>query len=357
MDIRLFSLCKQEEPQIESGKKLILKCIKSFYPQCDSFMPFTSQKRMLLAVGQSLNAADIVIIAVQNNMYNATKRLLSEALGFRLMKKNTVFNVLNPLYEEGKIKQSTLASNAFFPQGATLLPTESLINCGFVLAAGSQCIIFLPIEEPFANEVVYGSLYDFFASVCDDAAAVKRGLQTRHREILRRTADKLDTESMKIAFSYSQASSVIEKLSSDISSKHCFSFRPQNAYSEITDEGIAEEARSLREADYANLGIAFSEVSFNQDAERILKVAVADESGTNIYTFFAVENESDEEFIANCVDKTMLLLYDYEDSGCEKKSPDIPTKEDKSLRKRLLYIAAGAVGFSTIIGVVIAALL
>lgn len=357
MDIRLFSLCKQEEPQIESGKKLILKCIKSFYPKCGDFMPFNSQKRMLLAVGQSLSAADIVIIAVQNNMYNATKRLLAEALGFRLMKKNAVFNVLNPLYEAGKIKQATLAANAFFPQGASLLPTESLINCGFILAAGSQCIIFLPIEEPFANEVVYGSLYDFLASVCDDAAAAKRGLQTRHKEILKRTADKLDTESVKIAFSYSPASEMIEKLSADIASKHCFTFRPQNAYFEITDEGIAEEARSLRDAEYANFGVVFSEVSFNQDSERILKAAIADENGTNICTFFAVENESDEEFISNCIDKIMLMFHDFENFGESKTSPDIATKADKSLRKHLLYIAAGAVGASTVIGFILAALL
>ncbi len=354
MDIRLFSLCKQEDPKIESGKKNILKCVKSFFPQCENFMPFTSQKRMLLAVGQSLRSADIVIIAVQNNMYNATKRLLSDALGFKLMKKNTVFNVLNPLYESGKIKQATLGANIFFPQGATLLPTESMINCGFVLAAGSQCIIYLPVEEPYSNEVIFGSLYDFFASVCDDEAVTKRGIQTRHREIIKRTADKLDIDGIKIAFNHSQASAMIEKISADISSKHCFTFRPQNAYAEITDSGIAEEARSLRESEFAPYGVSFSEISFNQKAERILKVAIADESGTDICTFFAEENEPDEEFIADCVDKTMLMLYNYENFGDKKASPDVSTKKDQILRKHMFYIAAGAVGASTVIGTLLA---
>ena len=357
MDIRLFSLCKQEEPEIEAGKKQILKCIKSFFPHCEGFMPFTSQKRMLLSVGQSLRSADIVIIAVQNNMYNATKRLLAEALGFKLMKKNAVFNALNPLYEAGKIKQATLGANAFFPQGATLLPTQSMINCGFALAAGSQCIIYLPVEEPLASEVVFGSLYDFFASVCEDDEAAKRGLQTRHRELVKRTADKLDSESVKIAFSYSQASSMIESLSAGIASKHCFTFRPQDAYAEITDNGISEEARALRDSEFAPFGVAFSEICFNQDAERILKVAIADETGTDILTFFAVENESDEDFIASCVDKTMLILYNYENLGSNNKSSDISTKEDKVLRKNLLYIAAGAVGASSVIGLLLAVFL
>lgn len=357
MDIRLFSLCKQEDPQIDSGKKQIYKCIKSFFPQCENFIPFTSQKRMLLSVGQSLRSADIVIIAVQNNMYNATKRLLAEALGFKLMKKNAVFNVLSPLYEAEKIKQTTLTANAFFPQGATLLPTQSMVNCGFVLAAGSQCIIYLPVEEPYSSDVVFGSLYDFFASVCDDDEVIKRGLQARHREIIKRTADKLDTDSVKVAFNYSQASSIIEKISANISSKHCFTFRPQNAYAEITDNGIAEEARALRESEFAPYGVAFSEVSLNSNSEKILKAAIADESGTDICTFFAEENETDEAFTADCVDKMMLMLYDHEKLGDKQNSPDISTKKDKLLRKHLYYISAGAVGASTVIGLILALLL
>ena len=68
MDIKLFSLCNQEAPEAEEGKKAILDCVKCFFPECGGFSHFTSQKRMLVAISQSLLAADIVLVAVQSTM-------------------------------------------------------------------------------------------------------------------------------------------------------------------------------------------------------------------------------------------------------------------------------------------------
>ncbi len=356
MDIKLFSLCKQEDPKIEEGKKHILTCVKSFFPHSEGFMTFTSQKRMLLAAAQSLRGADIVIVAVQNNMYNATKRLLAQALDFKMMKNNTVFNVLNPLYEHGKIKQATLAGNAFFPQGALLMPTEDMLNCGFVLSAGSQCIIYLPVEAPYADDVVFGSLYDFFASICDESVAGK-ALSIRHKAITKRTADKLDVESIKVAFSQSKAASMIENICNDIPSKHCFSFNSHSEYTEPAEHTLVDEARELINLQYASFGVAFSEVMISDEGEKILKVAIADEEGTNTYTYFGLEDESDDDFIANCIDKTMLTLYNYEKLTGNGNSHDIATMEDKKLRKFLLCLSAGAVGASAVIGLILAMLI
>lgn len=353
MDIKLFSLCKQEDPRIEEGKKHILSCVKSFFPHSEGFMTFTSQKRMLLAAAQSLRGADIVIVAVQNNMYNATKRLLAQALDFKMMKNNTVFDVLNPLYEEGKIKQATLAGNAFFPQGALLLPTEDMLNCGFVLSAGSQCIIYLPVEAPYASEVVFGSLYDFFSSICDDSFAPK-ALYSRHKEIAKRTADKFDSQNIKVAFSPSRATALIEALCNGLPSAHCFSFHSNIEYNESADNTLIDEARKAKDIQYASFGIAFSEITLNNNGERILKVAIADNEGTNTYTHFAAEDESDDDFTVNCVDKTMLMLYNFEKLACGKSSPEVATKEDKNLRKFLLCLSAGAVGASAVIGFILA---
>ena len=87
MDVKLFSLCKQDLPEAQTGKAMILECVKSFFPECEDFTAFASQKRMLLAVSQSLRAADVVIVAVQGNMYNATKRRLTAALDMKTAKK------------------------------------------------------------------------------------------------------------------------------------------------------------------------------------------------------------------------------------------------------------------------------
>ena len=49
MDIKLFSLCNQDSQEAENGKQKILSCVKDFFPECNGFFDFTSQKRMLVA--------------------------------------------------------------------------------------------------------------------------------------------------------------------------------------------------------------------------------------------------------------------------------------------------------------------
>lgn len=352
MDIKLFSLCKAETPQIVAGQKHILKCVRSFFTETENFTVFTSQKRMLLAASQSLRAADIVIIAVQNNMYNATKRLLAQALDFKMMKNNSVFKVLNPLFEAGKIPQTALTTNVAFPQGAKILPTDDMLNCGFILSAGAQHIIFLPLEAPRADEVVYGSLYDFLASICEDNVALK-GLTARHRAIIKRTADKLDADSVKITFAPSQATSIIEGIAAGISSKHSFIFNHSVIYNESAAENLVDKARQLKDDQFASYGVVFSDITFSKEGERQLSVAVADDAGTNTYTFFGLDGESDDDFIANCVDKIMLLLYNHEKFAENSDCSDKLTEEDKNLHKLLYFIAGGAVGISALIGIII----
>ena len=67
MDIKLFSLCNQDSQEAEKGKEYILGCVKDYFPECGDFNEFTSQKRMLVAISQSLLAADIVLVAVQRS--------------------------------------------------------------------------------------------------------------------------------------------------------------------------------------------------------------------------------------------------------------------------------------------------
>ena len=355
MDIKLFSLCKQEVPQTEAGKKHILKCVKTFFPECEDFTPFTSQKRMLLAAAQSLRAADIVIIAVQNNMYNATKKLLAQALGLKIMKSTAVFNSLKPLLESGKISQQTLNSNSAFPQGSVIMPTDDMFNCGFALSSGSQHIIYLPAEAPRADEVVFGSLYDFFASLCENDVAAA-GLNKRHKAIIKRTVDKLDEDSIKITFAASGVTDIIENIVAGIASGHCFSFNAEKPYYDDLTNNLVTIARDIKNEQFSTFTVAFSDIiCCNESKERSLKAAIADESGTNTFTFFALENESDEDFVLNCIDKTMLLLYNYEKLSDFDSSAEVTTKADKTLRKNLLYLTAGAIGASTLIGLILSA--
>lgn len=349
MDVKLFSLCKQEIPEVESGKKAILECVKSFFPESEGFTAFTSQKRMLLAVSQSLRAADVVIVAVQGNMYNATKRLLTAALDLKTTRKAEVTKELRPLLEKGRIKQNVFDANIRFPQGADIMPTESFLHCGFTLTAGGQHIIYLPIETPRADEVVLGSLYDFLAEICEDDCSA--ALASRHTRLIEKVAEKLDEASVKVAFSGEKITKHISKFSSGRSCFVCD--ENEKSYSYLTNDEIISVVRNLREDKYTDLGIVFSDIIEDEKAERCIMVAIADENGTSTMKIYEEKDESYDSFIAACADKVMLTLCNFEKLSATDDE-EVATKADKKLRGNLFKITSGVVGASAIIGLIIA---
>ena len=342
MDIKLFSLCKQELPESESGKKIISDCVRCFFPGCESFSAFTSQKRMLLAVSQSLRAADVVIIAVQSNMYNTTKRLLCEALEIRTDVDADVKNALLPLLETGRIKKNTYDVNVSFPVGARIMPTESGLNCGFTLTSGSQHIIYIPIESPRADEATLGSLYDFLAEICDTNP--ENAYRARRRTILDKLAGTLSEDKIRMAFAGEPAVSYLK------------SFAPDSSDIVICDKAecgcdsqeLTDIAKSIRDEQSVQIAVVFGK------GEDYIPVAVADESGTSIIRIYKENDEDDRDFSAACFDKAMLMLCDHRKLTSIGGDDDFDTKADKQLRKALAKLSAAVIGGSAIISIIIA---
>ena len=358
MDIKLFSLCKQEMPASETGKKCILNCVSAFFPECEEFTPFTSQKRMLLAISQSLRAADIVVVAVQNNMYNATKRLLCAALGMNLEKSDEIADRLDGKLTAGKINQPTYDANVMFPSGSLIFLTDDGLNSGFAMTSGGQHIIYLPIEAPKCEEAVYGSLYDYLAGI-DEAGNIEAAMENRHSEIIERTAEKLNEDSVKVAIH----SEVMQKFIVSRADKHKLNAGmifddefPQRDNQQLSDF-YNFTARDLRDRHHAQLGVVFSKpYSDEESGETFLIVSIADESGTSIYKYYAEDGEKAEDLFALAVDKTMLMLYDY--SGFTDSYVEEPTSDsDKKLRKSIAVLTSVAVGATAIIGLITAFIL
>ena len=194
MEIKLFSLCDNESASAQAGKKCIYNCVRNFFSPCGEFEDFSSQKRMLVAISQSLSAADIVIVAVQSNMYNVTKRMLLSALGMETAPNEKVVQALSGR----KMKETNFTANTTFPVASELLPTAGYVHCGFAVSSGAQHILYLPIDAPKAHEVVYGSLFDYLAPLAEPDR-VAAAMDYRHKAILSRTVNKLNHDSTKIA--------------------------------------------------------------------------------------------------------------------------------------------------------------
>lgn len=355
MDIKLFSLCKQEVAASEKGKRCILSCVSEYFAECEGFTAFSSQKRMLLAISQSLRAADVVIVAVQNNMYNATKRLLCSALGLKLEQNEDVADKLNKKLLSGKINQATFDANIMFPTEACIMATDDGLNSGFAIASGGQHIIYLPIEAPKCEETVYGSLYDYLAGI-DEVGAAESAMKKRHAEITERTIEKLNESSTKVALhseiAYDFIAPVTEKHRLNAGLVFDDEF-PEHEAQQLDDFYIYT-ARDLRDRHHAQYGVVFSKIYMDEEnGNKFVIVSIADESGTNVCRFCAENSETDEELFAAAVDKTMLMLYDYsEHTDSEGEEPI--SESDKRLRRSVAIFTAASVGLTAIIGFVTA---
>lgn len=351
MNIKLFSLEKQELPESEAGKKSILDCAKSFFPDCGGFTSFTSQKRMLLAVSQSLRAADVVIIAVQNNMYNATKRMLSSALGIKTAVNEEVAVALKPLLHSGKIKENIYDVNIRFPVGAEVMLTESALTCGFALSSGAQHIIYLPVEAPRADETVLGSLYDYFGKICDGINS--RAAEVRRRSIYNRFAEKVNDEKIRIAFAGTPAVGYISGYLPKDNKGYIITDDKYDCSAE-DDTTLINKARELLSIKNTQYSVIFGEKAVDAEAQdEFLPVAVADESGTSTIKLFREENESDDEFFSACFNKVLLMLCSL-NQLCNSDGEDCDTKADRLLRKSLIRLTCAVLGGASAISLIIA---
>lgn len=355
MDIKVFTLCKQEVPESERGKKCIDDCVSSFFSEYEGIEAFSSQKRMLLAISQSLLAADIVVVAVQSNMYHATKKLLCGVLDIELEENDGLAELLLPKLGAGAIKQATYDANIQFPVESEILPTDNGLNCGFALTSGGQHLIYMPIEAPKAEEIAFGSLYDYFAGLCD-GESTDSAMEQRHAAIAKRTFEKLSENSVKVVFGSKIFCNYFSSLSDEEGFSSCAVI--DNDFGEKAEDISVEKyyinlSRELRDKHIAQYGIAFSEELEDDDGSYIL-AAIADESGTNVVRFYAEDGEDEDTLFTVAVDKLMLMLYDYNELVNADDETMISDKADKALRKAVAVAAAGIVGISAAIGLIVA---
>lgn len=355
MDIKLFSLCNQESEEAERGKQYILNCVKDFFPECNMFSEFTSQKRMLVAISKSLLAADIVLVAVQSTMYNTTKNMLCAALDAKTVENPEIAAKLKNRLDSKKIKPNTYISNTTYPDGATILPTDDYINCGFALTSGGQHIIYMPVESEKAQQIVLGSIYDYFAELCDPKV-VSTAMKNRHKALITRAVSKLNNGSAKVAIAGNDAS---EYLTGFLSKKDSSVFTVDISYdlpeSEDMKSYAISVARTVRDTRHTELGVFISDPIVTPESETASAyIAIANEDGTKTYKL-SVENDEDVKDLTKiCVDKLLMILCDYERIGNEEEESEAEKQADNSLKGILGIIASAAVLAASIAGFITA---
>lgn len=355
MDIKLFSLCDKDSENAKNGMIFIAECVGDFFPEHDDFEMFSSQKRMLVAVSQSLRAADIVVIAVQGNMYNATKRMLCAALDIKLKRDEEVAVDLAKALAKDKIKASTFDSNSKFPDSAEVFYTRSLLNCGFALASGGQHIIFLPVDSEQTAEVVFGSMYDYFGEIVEPDVREK-AMRARHGRLIATACANLKKYSFKAAMANINGTKQITQFAGDLETlRSCFTF--ENEYtkrdSDSVEEYISATAREVMNSANTDLGIVISNTYPSDDTSLFAYIAIADPCGTRLVKVPGEKGEAADELIFACIDKLMLILAEY-NGATDNGEVEEDDPEDAKLRRDLTLLTVAVTFASALIGIILA---
>lgn len=356
MDIKLFSLCNQDSQEAENGKKHILSCVKDFFPECKGFSEFTSQKRMLVAISQSLLAADIVLVAVQTTMYNTTKRLLCSALDMPVTVNPEIASALKNRLDSKKIKQTVYNANISCPESALIMPTEDYINCGFSLTSGGQHIIYMPVEDEPALHIVLSSLYDYFSDL-SEACTASTALKNRHRALIAKTVNVLSKNSVRAAIVGNDSASYLTDF---LGKKDASAFCVDVNYDMPSDDEDIKKfavsaARKVRDGNRTDFGVYISEpLTLPQSGVLCAYIAIANEEGTKTYRVEAENGENPKDLLKVCSDKLLMLLCSYERIGNSEEESAAEKQEDNRLKGILGIIASAAVLASSIAGFITA---
>ena len=360
MDIKLFSLCNQDSPEAVNGKEQILGCVNDFFPSGVKFNDFTSQKRLLVAISQSLLAADIVLVAVQSTMFNATKRLLCSALDIKTERNEEIASALSAKMKTRKLKPNFFEASVTFPQNAVVMPTSDYLNCGFALTSGGQHIIYMPVEDNKAQQIILGSLYDYFAEI-SEALVASQALKHRHRLLIANAVKKLGSDSIRVSVAGNDASDyLVSFLKKSDSSAFTVDMDYDSPEDETDEKTISIHiARNVRDRNHTDLGVYISNPFLSEEDGNALcsYVAIANEEGTKTYKIIADADEGAKELLRVCVDKLLLVLCDYESIECSVEESEENKAADKKLRDMIGIAASAAVLAASVAGFILALVL
>ena len=360
MEIKLFSLMKGETAAYAGSKKIISDCVNSFSSSEEKFKNFSSPKRMLLAVSQSLRSADAAVIAIQSSAYNSIKKMICDAFKLECVSNETIYTSLLPLYEKKKITKSVLENNSAFPKKADIFAVSDFKCCGFSVTSGAQSIIVLPLDEIKTGEVVFGSLYDFLSDISgagsrEDVSKLKRA------RLAARLVSLLKKNQSRLAFSKLGGAQLIEESINIVDKNRSTLFiaakpEPRQNTESVEDYivSVAQKTRSESKTDFAcAISSAFAS---NTDDSTFIYYAVADKEETFVSKLYAKKDESSKQLYRAAVESALLACANRVSINNAAKK-DENRKGDKLLRQKIAFIAAGAVAAATGISAILALIL
>lgn len=144
MSLQILSLNSNQVPACAAAQEKVLALL----PGGDAAVPqrFTAVKELFYAMAEALKTARTILLLVEPGRYLATREQLLRALGLPAQQSG---EIVDKLRESNAVQlpEEEIARHAAIPVGAAALPTQDGLFSGFMLTAGRQTILFLPLDN------------------------------------------------------------------------------------------------------------------------------------------------------------------------------------------------------------------
>ena len=144
MSLQILSLNSNQVPACAAAQEKILALLSSGEGAMEP-KQFGTAKELFYALAEALKTAQTILLLVEPDRYLRTKEQLLRAMGLSTVPNPELMEALQK--SPVQLPEEDFSRHAAIPVGAAAFPTQDGLFAGFMLTAGRQTILFLPLDN------------------------------------------------------------------------------------------------------------------------------------------------------------------------------------------------------------------
>ena len=347
---RKVSICTLCASSAQSEAAYLEQKLRQYYPDAPS-ADYGDAASFADAVAKCACEGGIVVAAAPLSSFLGAKLRLLRLFSSKIIRSSAVSSALQGnLPEDSKERDIHTA----VPEKSKVFVSDDGLYSAFAKELGEGLVVFMPLEAGRTQAVFALGLDALLAKAFPAEKQPRKPAMAQVKE----SVQKVIASGKTVAVSpCGSAKALLSVISAVPDSEDAFvpdSTVKEAVEGESAEDFVARSAKLSKETADADLGIAISDVSVNENGESYVTVCVADSERANAARVFALPGEERKHLIAAAVIKLCSMLEAH--SGVAGLvNPNIPEK--KNNKKTALIIAICAIALAVVICLVAAIVL
>ncbi len=314
--MKLLALSAEPKQQISGLLARISGALSAFSSADTAFEVFDTLKAMLPQFAEAIKHGECIVLAVEQEKYNAVRAKLCAALSLDAVQNEEVYRMLS---EHTELSPDEKRKHASVPKNASVFMTEDGMYPGIAVEKGRQTLLFLPLDEARLNRILKSGAAPYLMKKevhTEETAPVQTNVPSDSAEdalsaeVVRRTVHILKEVGLKAAVSSTPAAERIKTLGGSCGDfEEYFIFTPH-----VEDKGdynltdyVALTAKAAKELAGTAFGACISEISRGDGGDYIC-ITVADDKTAVVRKLYREDGESEEDFTCDAAEELVELI-------------------------------------------------